>query len=495
MLQMIIRSLIILGAGLMIFNIYGFQKFAKFVKEREGWGQNNFVLNLPIALLVMFLLGYLVVGVFGKPDIIMALILFFGSIFVFVMYRTLWKVTDRIIEGESLQSELHSAEQSSQAKNQFLASMSHEMRTPMNVILGIDSIALMREDLDPESREQFEKIGESGRHLLGLINNILDINSIDSGDLTVSSIEFSLKDVLSQVNTIAGAMCEEKGLTYTSKTSDNVSNIYIGDAMQIKQILLTLLDNAVKYTDIPGTVALSADRIETGNGECSLQFKVFDTGIGIDEEFLPHIFELFTKEDSSSSSKYGGSGLGLPAAKRRAELMGGSIEVNSTKGKGSTFTVNIPVRVAVRKAGSEGEDVDTDSISLEGRRILVAEDVPENAEIVMDLLELEGVECEHAENGKIALDMFEASDENYYDAILMDLRMPVMDGLESARRIRHLDRIDAVRIPILALTANAYESDVKASLEAGMNVHMAKPVGSEVLYDTIKKTIAKAQLK
>jgi CheY-like chemotaxis protein len=221
----------------------------------------------------------------------------------------------------------------------------------------------------------------------------------------------------------------------------------------------------------------------------TLTFTVSDTGIGIDPEFMPSMFEAFTQEDDSFTRAYGGSGLGLAVAKKSVELMGGTISAESEKGKGSVFTIVLPLEYV----SDEGGQIELEDIDLAGRRVLVVEDIPENAEIIMDLLDLEDVESEHAENGQIALDMFSQASEGYYDAILMDLRMPIMDGLESSRRIRALDRPDAKTIPIIAVTANAFDSDVKATMEAGMNAHLAKPADSDLLYETLRQQIAKAE--
>ena len=302
---------------------------------------------------------------------------------------------------------------------------------------------------------------------------------------------FSLTEALEQVNAITQTICEEKGLHYRFALGDGVAGSYIGDAMELKKVLLSILDNAVKYTDAPGTVTLDTSCAEAGESVKTLRFAVTDTGIGIDREFLAHIFDAFTQEDDSSTSRFGGSGLSLTVTKNIVELMGGTIDVKSEKNVGSTFTVTIPLRCAEEEAADEKAEEEK-TVPLDGRRILIVEDLPENAEIVQDLLELEGVETEHAENGQIAVDMFSSSPRDYYDAILMDLRMPVMDGLEATRQIRALERPDAKTVPIVALTANAFESDVRASLDAGMNAHLAKPTDANMLYAALKRQIANA---
>ena len=487
MLSALIYGMVFLGAALMVYNIYGFLRFARSIRSQKAFETNSFILYIPIILLVMFLLGYLVVGIFGKPDVIMAGILFGGSIFVFIMYLLLSGITGRILANEHLEAKLIAAEESDRAKTRFLASISHEMRTPMNVILGLNSAALRSPDLPPDTREKLEKLGQSGQHLLGLINNILNMNHIGGGALEIQRDPFSLAESLEQVDAIAQPLCDEKGLTYRTVLREGAFGRYLGDAIRLRQVLISILENAVKYTD-KGTVTLSVDTAGEENGLRTLRFAVSDTGIGIDSAFLPKVFRVFEQEDGSSTTRFGGTGVSLAVTKNIVELMGGTITVESEKDVGSTFTVLLPLCPVAEEAADEQPQAP--DVPLEGRHILIVEDLPENAEIVQDLLELEGVETEIAENGQIALEKFERSQPASFDAILMDLRMPVMDGLEATRRIRALPRPDAKTVPIIALTANAFESDIRASLDAGMDAHLAKPTDTDCLYATIKRLIA-----
>jgi len=489
MLRWAIYAMVYLGSALMVYNICGFVRFARFVKGLKAWSGEDHLLYIPIVLLVLFLMGYLAVGIFGRPDLIVSVILFGGSIFVYVVYRLLSGITLKIVESEQVEARLLAAEESNRAKTGFLASVSHEMRTPMNVILGLDSVALKNPDLPAETRCHLEKIGQSGRHLLGLINNMLDMNRIETGALEVRHSEFSLADALDQVCAIAHTLCEDKGLTWDFSAAEDARGRFVGDELQLKQVLLSILDNAVKYTDAPGTVSLAVTCASEREDVRTLRFAVRDTGIGIDREFLPRIFEAFTQEDASSTNRYGGSGLSLARTKHVVELMGGTLAVESEKNVGSVFTVTLALPRAEESAPPPAAET---PVSLEGRRILIVEDLPENAEIVQDLLELEGAETEHAENGQVALDMVSRAPLWYYDAILMDLRMPVMDGLEATRRIRALEREDAGAVPIIALTANAFESDVRQSLAAGMNEHLAKPTDADTLYAVLKRQIGSA---
>ena len=253
--------------------------------------------------------------------------------------------------------------------------------------------------------------------------------------------------------------------------------------MRFKQIILSLIDNSVKRSQSGQTVQLVVVCREEENNKTWLSFTVKDTGDEIDPELLPKMFDGAPDEENGASGGYGGSGMGLPAAKKLAAKLGGTISAKSGKSAGTAFTVVFPVTRV------QNDESVYENVSLQGKRILIVEDVSENAEIVADLLELEGAESEHAENGRIAVDMFRNNEPGHYDAVLMDLRMPVMDGLTAAREIRKTERDDAKKIPIIALTANAFESDVKESLDAGMNMHLAKPTDCEKLYAAIRKVL------
>lgn len=491
MLNLMIYGMVYLGSILMVYNIYGFIRFSRFVRGRKNWGKENAILIVPIVLLIMFLLGYLLVGIFGHPDLIVAGILFGGSIFVFVIYKLLFGITERIIKSEQLEAELMAAERSNRVKAQFLASVSHEMRTPLNVIIGLVNLALKKPYLDGEAADPLQKILSSGQYLLSLINNIIDLNSIEAGTLTVKNEDFSMPELIKQLNGITETLCGNKGLTYSANVDEKVCRVFNGDGVMLSEALTPILDNAVKYTDPPGSVTLSVTANETDDEDTlELSFAVADTGVGIDSEFIPKLFDLFTQEDTSFTNRYGGSGLGLPAAKSKVELLGGHISVTSEKGFGSVFTLTVPMKLSQNQASADEAEPPENEASLDGKRVLIVDDIDENAEIVADLLELEDAESDRAENGQIAVDMFAASPPGYYDAIIMDLRMPVMDGHESARRIRALDRPDAKTVPIVALTANASEEDRKESMAAGMNDHLEKPADSDELYAVLRKYIA-----
>ena len=490
MVQWLIRGMVFLGSLLMVYNIYSFVRFARYVKKLDSWNANDRILYVPIILLVGFLLGYLAVGLFGKPDMIMAGILFGGSVFVFVIYKLLNGITQRIVEREHLEAELMAAEESNQAKSRFMATMSHEMRTPLNAVIGLNELALKDDSLTPQTRDRLEKVEISAHHLLDMINDVLDMNHIESGEMVLKAEAFSPADLLNLVNVLARMMCEEKGVVYRHEVVGELEGACIGDSLRLRQVLLSILSNASKYTPEGGSVRFVAEQLPREGDRCVLRFTVSDTGVGIDEAFMPKLFDSFAQEDANAINRSTGSGIGLAITKRLVEMMDGDIAVASRKGEGSTFTVTVRLGAVDVAEASEATGKAQEERSLAGKHMLIVEDVDLNADLLADLLELEDVTSERAENGRVAVDAFSQAPPGHFDAILMDLRMPVMDGLEATRAIRALPREDAKAVPIVALTANAFEEDVRQSLDAGMNAHLAKPVDTDQLYDTLRALVA-----
>jgi signal transduction histidine kinase/CheY-like chemotaxis protein len=528
-------------------------------------------------------------------------------------------------QSQALSDALAAAEDANRAKTAFLSNMSHEIRTPMNAIIGLDNIALNDQTISDTTRDYLEKIGASAEHLLHLINDILDMSRIESGRMTFKNEEFSFSELLKAVNTMFSSQCNDKGLDYTCHIHGEVDDYYIGDNMKLRQVLINILGNAVKFTPEGGKVSLIVKRMAQLNGLTTLCFRIADTGIGMSKEYLPRIFDTFSQEDSSTTNKYGSSGLGMAITKNIVEMMNGEIEVESEKGKGTVFTVMVTLMDSERKnaegdvtvihpgemtvlivdddhiacehaklvlektgisaeiAGSGLEAVEMVSLrqtrmepynlilvdwkmpemdgvettrrireivgnesaiiiltayrwddvleeavqagvdsfiakpvfatavmeefesammrkgikakkdvkkaDLTGRRVLLAEDVQVNAEIMIMLLQMRQMEADLAVNGKIAVEKFSEHEQGYYDAILMDMRMPEMDGLEATQAIRAMDRPDAKSIPIIALTANAFDEDVQRSMQAGLNAHLSKPVQPDTLYETLENLI------
>ena len=530
----------------------------------------------------------------------------------------------QLAKNEQLRNALEIANQANVAKTAFLSAMSHEIRTPMNAIIGLDSIALKEPGLPDKVREHLEKIGASARHLLGIINDILDMSRIESGRMILKHEEFSFGGMLEQINTMVSGQCRDKGLHYDCTIRGRVDDFYIGDEMKLKQVLINILGNAIKFTAAGGEVTFNVEQVAQFEDKSTLRFVIKDTGIGIEKDYLHKIFEPFSQEDSGTSTSYGGTGLGMAITKNIVETMNGNISVRSEKGVGSEFTVNVTLRnspksfdsvkgkkinvsdlrvliidddpiacehaklvleevgiaaetslsgreavekVRLKRArhelynillidlrmpdengidvtrqirdiiGNESaiiiltsyswDDVIEEAMAagvdrfmakplfasnvvnefhqaleqknlnepkkqlaeLEGRRILMAEDMPVNAEIMIMVLSMRGMQVEHAPNGQDAVNTFANSPEGYFDAVLMDIRMPIMDGLKATESIRALNRRDSKTVPIIAMTANAFDEDVQRSLQAGMNAHLSKPVEPEHLFKTLQELI------
>lgn len=399
------------------------------------------------------------------------------------------EMRDQMAKGHALREALVAAQEANRAKTAFLSSMSHEIRTPMNAIIGLNDLALQKKTLDPETRQYLEKIGASASHLLDLINDILDMSRIESGNMIIKNEAFSLRSILRQINDMVTPQCEEKGLKYVCSISDEVTDDYVGDEIKLKEVLINILSNAIKFTDAPGDVDLIVERTALYEDQAALRFIIKDTGIGMDSSFIPKVFDTFAQEYNDRTNKYGSTGLGMAITKNIVETMNGSISVSSEKNVGTEVTVNIPLRIGSERPEKEKGRGTLGSVGLEKKHILLAEDVIINAEIMKEILNVKGAIIDHAEHGRKALEMFEASDIGYYDAVLMDIRMPEMDGLEATKKIRSLNREDAARVPIIAMTANAFDEDVQRSLQAGMNAHLSKPVEPERLYQTLGELI------
>ncbi len=403
---------------------------------------------------------------------------------------------EELQKNRALEDALNQAEEANAAKTSFLSSMSHEIRTPMNAIIGYTTLALKDESIDDNTRGYMEKIDASSKHLLGLINGVLDMSRIESGTMTIKNEQFSFKEMIRQINTMIMGQCREKKLSYQSRIEGYTDDYYIGDEMKLKQVLINILGNAVKYTPQGGEVSMEIKETAKFAGKVTLRFVIRDTGIGMDKDFLPRIFMPFSQEEEGKSNKYGSTGLGMAISKNIVEMMNGKIEVESEKGVGTVFTVVVTLKNARRQddpieeddtASETGEQ--TGEAHLHGRRILVAEDMMINAEIIRELLEIHGMKVEHAEDGKQCVAMFVENDPGTFDAILMDIRMPEMNGLEAAEAIRGLEREDSKSIPIIAMTANAFDDDVQRSLQAGMNAHLTKPIEVASLLETLGKCI------
>ena len=377
------------------------------------------------------------------------------------------------------------------AKTLFLSNMSHEIRTPMNAISGMVQIANRSKNID-EIKKCLNQISVSSKHLLELLNDVLDISKIEEGMFILSDGPFNLKDavesLLASIRQTAVEKKQEFIINYNVPSFDS----FIGDSLRLSQVLTSLLSNAIKFTAEYGRIQFDIDELSQDGEKVLIRFSVTDTGIGIPESFIERLFNPFEQSDSSVSRRYGGTGLGLAIGQRIVELMGGQIYVESQQAKGSRFSFSIWLMID-RDANSKDQtasvDPDYEVFDFSGHRILVVDDVEINREIIYAFLEGTGVKLESASNGQQAVDMVTASPEGYYDLILMDVQMPVIDGCIATRMIRALNRTDAKALIIFALTANAFKKDIQQVVEAGMNGHISKPVEYESTLHIIQKAL------
>ena len=379
-------------------------------------------------------------------------------------------------------------EYASNAKQEFLTKISHDMRTPMNAIIGFTDIALKQNDLQ-ETKKCLEKISSSSKHLLTLINDVMDIRRIEK---SVEIYHPALTDICAVTDHVLSVMqgiLSNRNLTFNVERPENEHYRVMTDGNCIQEILINLLSNAVKFTDDGGIITFSMGlRPEADNSHSTLWYCVSDTGCGISEDFLPHIYEYFAQEEKSARTNYKGSGLGLSITRYYVELMGGTIAVHSKKGVGTTFTVELPVEIPEDSADENQQNETAIHADLVGKRVLMAEDNELNAEIATYMLEETGMVITRAINGRQAVELFAGNPADTFDLILMDIMMPEMSGYEATRAIRSMaDRPDGATIPIIAITANAFAEDIQASLDAGMNSHIAKPLQMDEIVKIIEK--------
>ena len=385
---------------------------------------------------------------------------------------------------------LQTAENANKAKTDFLSNMSHDIRTPMNAIIGMTS--LIRHDAGNKAKviEYADKIDISSQHLLGIINDVLDMSKIEAGKTVFKYTDFSILDFITELNAIFHSQIDEKNQTLTI-IKENIRHEWVnGDQVHLMQIFSNLVSNAVKYTQEGGKIQFLVEECETKSPVyAKYRFLVSDNGMGMSADFKDTIFDAFTRAESSMTNKIQGTGLGMAITKNLVEAMGGTIDVESELSQGSCFEVLIDLRIAEDRFVSSAEQVEKDEPAgnvLKGMRFLCAEDNELNAEILMELLKIEGAECTICENGKRVLEAFEQSVPGDYDMILMDVQMPVMNGYEATKAIRRSSHELAKTIPIIAMTANAFSEDIQHSLAAGMNAHVSKPIEMKVLEKTIR---------
>lgn len=388
---------------------------------------------------------------------------------------------------QRLEDAFHTAENANRAKTTFLNNMSHDIRTPMNAIIGFTNIA-MKHEPKPEVRGCLEKIRESSDHLLTLINDVLDISRIESGKIKFAPIPVDITVVADTVLSIMQGFLSNRNIAFHTDLAIPEKPCVLADAVRIREVLVNILGNAVKFTEDGGTIAFEASyHPGADDRHIMVRYRIVDTGVGMREEFMEHIFDEFSQEDNGARTQYKGTGLGMAITKRYVDLMGGTISVESKKGEGSAFTVEIPLELT-DESNVQTQGLPAAKVNLIGAKILMAEDNDLNAEIAMVQLEELGIQVTRAADGKEALKIFASNQPGTFDIIFMDIMMPKMNGYEATKAIRALqNRPDARTIPIIAMTANAFAEDVQASLDAGMNGHIAKPI----VIDEVVKNIAR----
>lgn len=406
-----------------------------------------------------------------------------------------YDVTEIVLDEEKRKQELAlartQAEEASKAKSRFLFSMSHDIRTPMNAIIGFTELMALHPEDSEKILNYADKIRSSGDFLLSLINNVLEVARIESGNISLDETLTKVGSITEQISTVFSERMKEKGINFT-QSIENENEYIMCDQVKTKEIYLNLISNAYKYTLPGGSIFMELKELPCDRaGYTLIQTKVSDTGIGMSKEYLPFIFEEFSREKTSTEDGIEGTGLGMPIVKRLVNMMGGTISVESELGKGTTFTMAAPFRLADKAEEVLDEKPNFDRTNLAGKRILLAEDNEINAEIATAILKETGFEVDVAGDGIICIDMLQKVEPGYYSLILMDIQMPHMDGYKAARFIRSMDEPLLRNIPIIAMTANAFEEDKKNALEAGMNAHIAKPIKVNEMLNTLASVLNK----
>ena len=399
-----------------------------------------------------------------------------------------------------LMYQVEEARKAAALKARFLSNMSHDIRTPINGIIGMTELADRYPDNLEIQKKCREKLVESARHLVSMVNDILDMNKLETEQFVENDIPFNLAAVLNRVNTDQQMQAGKKKIDYVVDwKKSELNHMYLmGNPVYIEKLLTVITDNAVKFTKPGGNVSVWCREISEDDERAFYEFGCSDNGIGMSEEFAGHAFEMFSQENKTSRTQYEGTGLGLAIAKKITERLGGTIEIKSKKNCGTTVTMTIPFKTGVQNLMQYTENVNTEStedIPLEGLHALIAEDNELNLEIAKLMLEEKGICVECAADGKEAVAKFEESEPGYYDVIFMDIMMPYMNGWDATRKIRTLQRPDADKIPIIAMSANAFAEDIINSHISGMNWHLTKPIDADKLMTALKECIRKNNIR
>ena len=469
--------LLLLNRGLRIVGpSYGMDCSHKYVDGLYKYGATDFLRDniLLVALLFLLIVGTII------------------GLLVYNLRSTKKNAEEINALNANLQEAKNKAEAANEAKTIFLNNMSHDIRTPMNAIVGFTTLLEKNLGNTELSKGYLAKIKSSSDYLLDLINNILDLARVESGKVELEEVPWDVGDFDTNIGSFIETQTKEKQLQFTKTAKVKHKHIYC-DSTKLLEIFINILSNAVKYTPAGGTITMETTELPCSKeGYCCLETKISDTGIGISEEFLPHIFDDFSREKNSTESKILGTGLGMAITKKYADLMGANLRVTSELGKGSCFTITIMHRICQEEQlKAKMKALTEQDFDFSGKRVLLAEDNELNAEIALAILEEAGLEVEHVENGQLALDKIKAQPAGYYDLVLMDIQMPVMDGYTASRAIRNLEEAAKANVPILAMTANAFKEDVELAEKAGMNGHLAKPIDVDKLMAALRSILQK----
>ena len=460
-----------------------------FFTYRKSLSQHDFIATLPYIILpcIAAAINAIVPEFsYAYPAVTLALVV------VYIMLQINDEIQKEVKAREALEDAKIAAESANRAKTAFLFNMSHDIRTPMNAILGYTDVAIKHRDDQARVDDSLEKIKIAGGHLLGLINDILEMSRIESDKLEITEEPADIRKLIEGVAQMTDSLAITKSIDFQTEVENITDPFVYTDELHANEVLINITSNAIKYTPEGGKVRFKVDQLSPAvDGKAVFRFVVEDDGIGMSDEFQQHLFEAFSRERTSTVSKQQGAGLGLSIVKKIVDLAGGTISVNSRQNEGSTFTVEMPVRVmdeeAVRKYEEDNRppEIVEKEFSFENRKVLLVEDNEMNREIATEILEDAGLTVDTAEDGAFAVKAVEENGLEHYDFILMDIQMPVMDGYEATKAIRAMPGGD--KVTIIAVSANAFEDDVQKSLSVGMNAHVAKPIDVNVLFDTMRE--------
>ncbi len=529
-----ISVMIYLSSALMAYNI---ARYIGFIRRMKWVGNDTAVhaaLYTPLVLLILFFIGYITVGLFGRPDPVVAGILAGGAVFVLIIMSLMYYIVDRVRESEKQLSKMEEYRRASEAKTTFLSNMSHDIRTPMNAIIGFTKLAKRPETDEAGMRVYLDKIDASSQHMLGLINDILEMSRIESGKYVLTPGRTDLRAVMQDIRDIFIAQMEEKSLSFTVSCVDVTDPVVLCDRNALNRVLLNLVSNACKFTPAGGTVDVtliqksavnaatvkgltgggSADEgMKTGahedihdaggsekiTGMAAYELRVKDSGIGMSREFAERVFDAFERERTSTVSGIQGTGLGMAITKSIVDRMHGTIEVETEPGKGTEFIVSLHFSVlSAETAGapqtiSEAAEADCPQVNFHGKRLLLVEDNEVNREIAAELLKEMGFLLEYAPDGEVAVACVTEAEAGFFDAVLMDVQMPVMNGYDACRGIRALPDKAKASVPVIAMTANAFAEDIENEKKAGMDAHISKPLDISEMVKILCEVLARGE--